>query len=96
MTPSTQRWPKDFLKVVFFVHVDDIAVVTNNANNMQRVLKRIQELSLILGFHTNPGKTEVYKWATTLGRGKRGRCHNIMYSDGMASTYWCDPPYLDI
>ena len=32
---------------------------------MQRVLKGVQELFLILGFQTNPGKTEVYKWALT-------------------------------
>ena len=56
---------KEFPEASFFVYVDDIVVVTKNANNMQRVLKRVQELSLILGFQTNPGKTEVYKWATT-------------------------------
>ena len=56
---------KEFPEASFFVSVDDIAIVTKNANNMQRVLKRVQELSLILGFQTNPGKTEVCKWATT-------------------------------
>ena len=47
------------------VTVGDIAVVTKNANDMQRVLKRVQRLYLTLGFQTNPGKMEVYKWATT-------------------------------
>ena len=55
---------KEFPEAIFFRYVDDIAVVTKNANDMQRVLKRVQELSLILGFQTNPGKTEIYKWAT--------------------------------
>ena len=40
----------EFPEASFFVYVDDIAVVTNNANDTQRVLKRVQELSLILGF----------------------------------------------
>ena len=56
---------KKFPEASFFVYVDDIVVVTKNANDMQRVLRRVQELSLILGFQTNPGKTEVFKWATT-------------------------------
>ena len=56
---------KEFPEAIFFVCVDDIAAVTKNANDMQRMLKRVQELSLILGFQTNPGKTKVYKWATT-------------------------------
>ena len=41
---------KEFPEARFFAYVDDIAVVTKNANDMQRVLKRVQELSLILGF----------------------------------------------
>ena len=32
---------KEFLEASFFVYVDDIAVVTNNASDMQRVLKRV-------------------------------------------------------
>ena len=56
---------KEFPEASFFVYVDNIAVVTKNANDMQRLLKRVQELSLILGFQTNPGKKEVSKWATT-------------------------------
>ena len=56
---------KEFPEAGFFVYVDDIAFLTKNANEMQRVLKRVQELYLILGFSTNPGKTEVYKWAAT-------------------------------
>ena len=56
---------KEFPVASFFVYVDDIAVVTKNGNDLQWVLKRVQELSLILGFQTNPGKTEVYKWVTT-------------------------------
>ena len=56
---------KEFPKASFFVYVDGIAAVTRNTNDMQRVLARVQELSLILGFQTNLGKTEVYKWAGT-------------------------------
>ena len=56
---------KEYPEASFFVYVDVIAVVTKNANDMQRMSKRLQELSLILGFQTNLGKTEVYKWATT-------------------------------
>ena len=54
---------KGFPDASSFVYVDDIAVVTKNANEMQRVLKRVQDLSLIL--EMNPGKTKVYKWAAT-------------------------------
>ena len=56
---------KEFSGTSLFVYVNDIAAVTKNANDMQRVLKWVQELSLILGFRTNPGRAEVYKWATT-------------------------------
>ena len=56
---------KECPEASFFVYVDDMVVVTKNTNDMQRVLKRVQELSLTLGFQTNPGKTQVYKWATT-------------------------------
>ena len=55
---------KEFPEASFFVYVDDIAIVTKNANEMHRVLTRVQELSLVLVFQTNPGKIEVYKWAT--------------------------------
>ena len=50
---------KEFLEASFFVYVDDIAVVTKNTNDMHRVLEMVQELSLILGFQTNQGKTEI-------------------------------------
>ena len=56
--PSTPHvcFPKNFVTLVLFVHVDDIAVITNNANDMQRVPKRVQELSFIVRFQTNLGK----------------------------------------
>ena len=56
---------KESPEASFFVYVNDIAVVTRNTNDMQRVVKRVQELSLILGYQTNPGKKEVYKQAGT-------------------------------
>ena len=59
---------KEFPDASFFVYVDDIAVVTKRTNEMQQVLKRVQEVSLILGFQTNPGKTEV----SNRGRNPRG------------------------
>ena len=41
------------------------AIVTKNASDLQWVLRPVHELSLVLGFQTNLGKTEVYRWATT-------------------------------
>ena len=75
---------KEFPEAIFFVYVDDIAVVTNNANDLQRVMKRVQELSLILGFQTNPGKIEVYKWATTrrVRQKRQVPQHNVLRWNG--------------
>ena len=47
---------KDFCEAIFFVYVDDIAVVTKNTNDMRRVPKRLQELSLTLGFSDKSGQ----------------------------------------
>ena len=52
---------KEFPEASFFIYVDDIAIVTKNAGDSKRVLKMVQELSLIFGFQTNLGKTEVYR-----------------------------------
>ena len=88
---------KEFPDASFFVYVDDIAVVTKNGNDLQRVLKRVQELSLILGFQTNPGRQRFINGSQPHRRGKRDKSHNMTYSNGMARTYWCPPPpYLDI
>ena len=87
---------KEFPEASFFVYVDDIAVVTKSANDMQRPLKRMQELSLILGVQTTPGKTEVYKWATT-PRARQKRWvpqHDVLQWNG--KDILVRPPYLDI
>ena len=56
---------EEFLEASFFLCVDDTAIVTKNASDLQQVLKWVRELSILLGLQTNPGKTEVYKWAAT-------------------------------
>ena len=56
---------KEFPEASCFVYVDDIAIVTKNAGDLQRVLKRVRGWLLILGFQTNPGKTQVYRWSLT-------------------------------
>ena len=87
---------KEFPEASCFVYVHDIAVVTKNANDMQRVLKRVQELSLILGFQTNPGKAEVHKWATT-PRAKQKRQvpqHEALRWNGKDILVCPPPPHI--
>ena len=67
---------KEFPEPSCFVFVDDIAIVTKNTRDLQRVPKRVQKLFLILGFQTNPGKIEVYKWATTPPQADSGDQHH--------------------
>ena len=90
---------KEFPDANFFVYVDDIAVVTKSANEMQRVLKRVQELSLILGFQTNPGKTEVHKCSTTPRTRQKRQVpsHDVLRWNGTDILVRPPPPpYLDI
>ena len=87
---------KEFPEATFFVYVDDIVVVTKNASDPHRVLKRVQQLFSILGFQTNPGKIEVYKCVATPGGDSGDRHHTTMYSGGMARTSLRDPPYFGI
>ena len=48
------------------------------------MLKRVQELSLILGFQTNSGKMEVYKWARTPPTTQKRQVplHNVLRWNG--------------
>ena len=44
--------------------MDDIAIVAHNLTQLKAAMNRISELSQILGFQVNPGKTDLYHWAT--------------------------------
>ena len=66
------------------MYIDDIAIVTKNASDLQRVLKRVQELSIILGFQTNPRRTKVYRWATRPQSRQRRQAphHDVLWWTG--------------
>ena len=51
-----------FPQTQLFVYVDDIAIISDTAAHLQRALHIVQELSLTLGFQTNPMKMEIYQW----------------------------------
>ena len=52
-----------FPEVKFFVYMDDIALVSPDWATPERVLAQVSELSRILGFRVNSGKTEIYRWS---------------------------------
>ena len=54
----------EFPELEVYVYTDDIAIVANNLTQLKAAMNRISELSQILGFQVNPGKTELYHWAT--------------------------------
>ena len=52
-----------FPEVKFFVYMDDIAFVSPDRAATERVLAQVSELSRILGFRVDSGKTEIYRWS---------------------------------
>ena len=50
----------EFRVIQFFVYVDDIVVLAPNACKLRRLFHCIDELSSVVGFRVNRGKTEVY------------------------------------
>ena len=52
-----------FPEVKFLVYMDDIAFVSPHRPTTERVLAHVNELSRILGFRVNWGKTEIYPWS---------------------------------
>ena len=48
------------LKLKFVVYMDDVAFVAPDSETMQQVLRKVSELSRILGFRVNSGKTKIY------------------------------------
>ena len=53
----------EFPNSTILAHVDNIAIISLNQREMQRVLVRVIQLFAILGLKTNPSKTWVYRWA---------------------------------
>ena len=49
-----------FREVKFFVYMDDIAFVSPDQATTEHLLAQVSELSRILGFRVNSGKTEIY------------------------------------
>ena len=49
--------------------MDDVAFIAPDSETMQPVLHNVSELSHILCFQVNSGKTEVYHWR----RGEKGQ-----------------------
>ena len=45
--------------------MDDIAIVANNLIQLKVAMNRILELSQVLGFQGDPGKTEPHHWAAS-------------------------------
>ena len=52
----------EFPDAQFYVYVDDVAIVTRDKTELQRILARAQQLSDHLGLKVNRSKTEVYLW----------------------------------
>ena len=52
-----------FPDIQFCVYVDDVALVAPNRERLAAVMRRIDELSSMVGFHPNRDKTQVYKWS---------------------------------
>ena len=58
-----QTLTREFPNSTILADVDDIAIISPDQREMQRVLERVGQLSAILGLKTNPSKTQVYCWA---------------------------------
>ena len=55
---------REFPNSTVLAYVDNIAIISPNQREMQRVLERVNQLSAIPGLKTNPSKTQVYRWAS--------------------------------
>ena len=65
--------------------MDNIAIISSDQQEMQRVLERVNQLSAVLGMRTNAAKTQVYRWAPP------ARCQGVAWrgSPRRDMIAWC-------
>ena len=54
---------KEYPHVDFALYVDDVAIIAPDRKTLLQVLRRVNELSRLLGFKANPDKTQTYRRA---------------------------------